>query len=205
MPTSPYLRTDSLEDAISSFELALVFRNHARSDGRYWKWVVVAIHSGVQGCFALALANSKGLLVQKPGVAAKMLTAIEARSEIPAPHMDNFLRLYCKLQSEGNLRSADALPAPKSNEQEAGLKLLDELRDEFLHFNTKSLSIEIALIEIAVQAGIEVSRFLLFESRVIHIYDDHALQRADNAIKGLAQRLQVDGQPLAQAEHQPRR
>jgi hypothetical protein len=188
----PYLRTDTLEDAISSLELALVFYDRAESDARYWKWFVVAMHSGVQGCFALALASSHGLLVQKPGVAAKMMAAIDSRSEIPEPHMDNFLRLYSKLQSEGNLRSSEALPVKRSDMQEAGLKSLDELRDEFLHFNTKSWSIEFALIEEAARAGAEVARFLLFESKAIHWYDDDALRRADLATNGLAQRLRVD-------------
>lgn len=191
MPSLAYLRTDSLEDAISSFELALLFHDQAQSDERYWKWFVVAMHCGVQGCFTLALANSHGLLVQKPGVAARMLAAIEARTEIPSPHMDNFLRLYAKLQSEGNFSSTDAVPVPRASEQEEGLKSLDELRDEFLHFNTKSWSIEFALIEIAARAAVEVAQFLLFESNVIQIHDDDAIQRAELAIKGLAQRLQL--------------
>jgi hypothetical protein len=191
MRSPDYLRTDTLEDAISSLELAVVFYDRGQSDERYWKWFVLAIHSGVQGCFALALASSHGLLVQKPGVASRMLAAIEARSEIPSPHMDNFLRLYSKLQLEGNLRSPDYLPLPKSDDHEAGLSSLDELRDEFLHFNTKSWSCEFALIERAARAGVEVARFLLFDSKAVRMYDDHAVQRAELAVRSLAQRLQV--------------
>jgi hypothetical protein len=187
-----YLRTDSLEDAISSLELASVFYDHAQSDERYWKWFVVAVHSATQGCFALSLSSSPGLLVQKPGVATRILAAIEARTDIPVPHMDNFLRLYAKLQSEGNLGASDSLPLPSSVEQEEGLKSLDELRDEFLHFNTKSWSIEFALIELAARAGLEVSRSLLFRSNTIRMFDDDAKQRADFAVTALAQRLHVD-------------
>lgn len=192
MPSLDYLRTDSLDDALSSFELASLFFDQAQSDNRYWKWFVIAMHSGVQGCFALALAKSHGLLVQKPGVAAKMLAAIEARTEIPSPHMDNFLRLYSKLQSEGIFKSTEDLPVQRSREQEEGLKSLDELRDEFLHFNTKSWSIELALIETAARAAIGVAQSLLLKNSVIQIYDDDAIQRAELAIKGLAQRLHLD-------------
>ena len=192
MQSSDYLRTDTLEDALSSLELAVEFYDRGKSDERYWKWFVIAMHSGVQGCFSLALAGSHSLLVQKSGVAAKMLAAIEARSEIPAPHMDNFLRLYAKLQSESNLRSSEVLPLPKSIDQKSGLESLDELRDEFLHFNTKSWSCEYALIESAARTAVEVARFLLFESRAILIYDYDVSRRAEHAVASLSHRLKID-------------
>ena len=91
-----FIQTDTLDDALSSLELSLAFYEQAQSDDRYWKWFLIALHSGVQGSFALALEGTDGMLVQKPGVAAKMIASLEAREVPPPPHMDNFLRLYTK-------------------------------------------------------------------------------------------------------------
>ena len=192
MPHPTYLRTDTLDDATSSFELALEFYEQAQHDERLWKWFVLALHSGVQGSFALALKGSDGLLVQKPRVAAQTIAAFEAQAVPPAPHMDNFLRLYGKLQISGNLQSSDALPLPQSQEHEAGIAALDELRDNFLHFNTKSWSISKDLMREKARICIDVARFLLLESRSIRIFEDAQLARATTAITELAERLKVD-------------
>jgi hypothetical protein len=173
-------------------ELATLFYERAQHDDRHWKWFVLALHSGVQGCFALALDRGNGLLVQKPGVTAKTLAALEAQEVPPEPHMDNFLRLYKKLQAEGNLRSRDALPLPESEAQASGMASLDELRDNFLHFNTKSWSISRELLEGAARECVVVAKFVLLKSRAVLYYDEAQESRARSAIESLVQRLCVD-------------
>ena len=98
MPSTDYVRTDTAEDAVSSLELAADFLERAVADDRYWKWFVVALHSGVQSMFALTLEAGNGFLVQKPGVMIAMLAAHESGKEVPQPHTDNFLNLYKKVQ-----------------------------------------------------------------------------------------------------------
>jgi hypothetical protein len=193
MPQLEYIRTDTAEDAVSSLELASEFLANARDDARYWKWFVVALHSGIQSVFVLALKGTDGLLVQKPGVALAMLAAFEGKSMPPAPHMDNFLKLYKKLQHHGNLRSADAKPLDESPEQEEALRALDELRDEFLHFNTKSWSIQQELVTMRSRACLPVVSFLLVESRAIVWYESELESRAQAAIIKLQDGLRSEG------------
>jgi hypothetical protein len=105
--------------------------------------------------------------------------------------MDNFLRLYRKLQAEGNLRSRDALPLPEAESQASGLASLDELRDNFVHFNTKSWSISTHLLESAARECVAVARFVLLDSRAVMFYEESKEARARTAVESLAQRLQV--------------
>jgi hypothetical protein len=193
MPQLDYIRTDTAEDAVSSLELASDFLATAQEDGRYWKWFVIAFHSGVQGVFALALQGSDSLLVQKPGVATAMLAAFESKAMPPAPHMDNFLKLYKKLQHQENLRTTDARPLEESPEQEEALRALDELRDEFLHFNTKSWSIQRELVTTRSRVCLAVLTFLVTESRAIVWYESDLESRVRAAVNKLRDRLQGEG------------
>lgn len=187
-----YVRTDTAEDAVASLELAADFFCRAAHDARYWKWYVVAVHAGVQGVFALALEGGNGLLVQKPGVSERTLAAHDAGTTPPPPHMDNFLRLYKKLQEPGNLRTTSARPLPASEKSELALSGLDALRDEFLHFNVKSWSIERVLIIARSLGSLQVARFVVEESGAILWHEQNHFSRCSSAISRLLEQLQTE-------------
>jgi transcriptional regulator with XRE-family HTH domain len=189
MRTSGYVRTDTAEDAISSLEVAAEFYERAMTDERYWKWFVVALHAGIQSLFALALDGGNGLLVQKAGVAALTLAAYEQGSTPPEPHMDNFMRLYKRLQVQSNLRFTSAQPLSESPQSERALEGLNSLRDEFLHFNTKSWSVERALVQARAQESVKVAEFIVLESAAILWYGEAKKERAYAAIRKLTQLL----------------
>jgi hypothetical protein len=192
MPNTAYVHTDTADDAMSSFELASLFYEQALRDDRYWKWFVAAVHSGVQGIFALALQRSDGLLVQKPGVAKRTLAAFEAQAVPPPPHMDNFLRLHRKLQETGVLPTQGSDSVPDSAVQEEALSGIDRLRDDFLHFNTKAWSIAKASIERHARTSVQVARYLVLQSGSIRLYEPEDGQRMSQAIACLLERLNVD-------------
>ncbi len=192
MQIAEYIRTDTTEDALSSLELASDFYDEGAKDDRYWKWFIVALHAGIQGLFALALENGNALLVQKPSVMVKMLSAYGAGGNHPEPHMDNFLKLYKKLQCKENLRSTESLPLPLSSQQELAICNLNELRDEYLHFNAKSWSIERQLIVLQAKDCLDVANFIVFQSRTILWYDQSNHERAKTALIRLHQLLNRD-------------
>src|SRR5690606_13248439 len=155
---------------------ASVFLHEALSDARYWKWFVVACHGGVQGVFALALERGDGLLVQKPGVMQRTLQAVSAGAPIPEPHMDNFARLYQKVQRRQNLRSSAVEPVVPTPERDAAVASLDELRNQFLHFNVKGWSIEVELIRSAAKECIGIASFLVGQSSAVLWQEVHHQQ-----------------------------
>ncbi len=57
-----FLRTDDRLDTEDSLRKAAQTGALVRSDPREWKWLLLAIHSAVQGTFVLALDRGNGLL-----------------------------------------------------------------------------------------------------------------------------------------------
>jgi hypothetical protein len=146
-----YVRTDTAEDLAATLELAGEFISKSRDDQRYWKWLIAAMHSGVQSAASLALERGNGFLVQKPAVMQRMLDAHAKGTEPVTPHMDNFSRLIEKALLQQNLR-CNAAPLKDCGHVNA-LRSLDELRDGFAHFNVKSWSIEtMHILECATKA-----------------------------------------------------
>lgn len=184
-----YFRTDTADDTIASLELASDFLRAAESDERYWKWFVIACHAGVQGVFALVLERGNGLLVQKPGVMKRTLQAFSGGTAIPDPHMDNFIRLYQKVQSRQNLRSSSVNPVLPTPEGDAAITSLNELRDEFLHFNVKGWSVELELIRNCAKQCIRIASFLVGQSQAILWHEAQHEDRAKSALALLEEQL----------------
>jgi hypothetical protein len=189
MPRVSHIRTDTADDTIASFELASVFLRAAQSDARYWKWFVIACHAGVQGVFALVLECGNGLLVQKPGVMKRTLQAFSEGAAVPEPHMDNFTRLYEKVQSRQNLRSSAVDPVVPTPELDAAISSLDKLRDEFLHFNVKGWSIELDLIRSSARQCIGIAWFLVRQSAAVLWHEAQHEERAKSALLLLEKQL----------------
>jgi hypothetical protein len=184
-----YWRIDTELDTVTSLEAARDFFVRTQSDASYWKWYIIALHSCIQGAFALALENGNGFLVQKPGVTAAILAAHETGAPIPAQHMDNFSRLYEKVKKAENLRSGVAPFNPTTIHDQA-INSLDSLRDDLIHFNTKSCSIPVSLITNSSLHCCEVLDFHLNSGGILWHNELH-LPRALLALSSLTALLRA--------------
>jgi len=102
------------------------------------------------------------------------------------------MRLYRKLHAKENLRFASAQPLPESRQNELALEGLNSLRNDFIHFNTKSWSVERALIETRVRGSLKVAQFVLVESEAVLWYEDSLKERVHGALKKLSEQLGTD-------------
>ena len=187
-----YWTTDSEFDAAHSLVAAADFIELAGRRPHYWKWFVLALHSALQGALTLALHNDNAVLVQKPGVSKKMLAAFAGEQDFPLPYMDNFRSLYGKAQDSENLRQG-AISLPISPQHTRAMEALDELRDEFTHFNQKTWSIERAMLVECPLVACEVLRHLLETSNAIRWRQAglmakavRALDRVEGALRKMA-------------------
>ena len=186
MKNSEYWTTDTEHDAAFSLVAASDFFALTDKHPHYWRWFVLAAHSAVQGSFALALTNGNIFNVQKPGVSTRMLSALESQSQginFPNPHMDNFLRLYAKAKQVQYIRSG-ATPLPADDRHERALISLDEMRDELVHFNSKSWSIEIAYMVETTSIACEVIEHI-FSSGAVLWHSDELAAAAARALDSL--------------------
>ena len=134
--TDTFVETVSALEA-SSDELARVLRDSYR-----WKWVILALHSALQGMMALALEGSNGLRVLKPKDAKRWLDAYESGAPLPADlEMDNFLNLYEKIKNDTILFYVTSKKFTPEGTQGKSIKDLNRLRNQFIHFTPCSLSL----------------------------------------------------------------
>jgi len=161
-----YWRTDTERDAVFSLVAAVEFLEQIEARPYYWRWFVLSVHAAVQGGLALALNNGNLVHVQKPGVSQRMLAAFEGQGEFPKPHMDNFLHLFSKAKHTDNLRPG-ATPISADEELERAMVSLDEMRDEFVHFNSKSWNVEVGYMIVTALAACEVMQQLLDSGSIL--------------------------------------
>jgi hypothetical protein len=191
MCSDKYIRTDTEEEATASFELAKKFLIFAQNDNRYWKWFILALHSGIQNCLSLMLENGNGLLVQKPGVTKRMLEGLETGNYQHEQHMDNFLRLFEKVKNKENLRFSHSTALSVTDEETEAIKWLDDFRDDFIHFNVKSWSIEKHLVICQSTIVARVASRLLNDCNSILWHSDENPNRIQSAISALEQQIQT--------------
>lgn len=170
-----YLRTNLWVDAVNSVESAQTFCARVTLDDLSWKWVLMAVHSAVQGFMALALDRGNALLVMKDRVAEKWLEAHRQATPCPLEQMD-FFSLYEKVKTDVVARYVDSrrfIPGPSHDDS---MKRLNELRNGFVHFMPKVWAIELAGLPAICLDCLEVARFLAWESGTI-LWHDEALSR----------------------------
>ena len=124
--------TGSAVETVSALEAAADELERAQGDPYRWKWVVLALHSAVQGMMALALKGSNGLNVLKSDDAKRLTLAIENGTPVPTDlKMDSFSNLYKKIKSDSYIDSEKFTP---QGTQGRSIKLLNQLRNQFIHF-----------------------------------------------------------------------
>ena len=85
---------------MTSLETAQQFCSWVTLDDIYWKWELIAVHSGVQGFMVSALEHGNALIAMKNDTAARWLKAHDAVTLDPDEKMDFFLNLYEKVKRQ---------------------------------------------------------------------------------------------------------
>lgn len=184
-----YLRTSHWTDAVTSLEAAHDFTGRVAVAPHYWKWVVIAVHSGVQGLMALALEQGNSLLVMNDDRRAKWLRAYEKGDPYPEDRMDTFLSLYEKVKSDEVCRYVGSSKFVPGMTHDESMRKLNELRNGFVHFFPKAWSIELAGLPSVCLDCLDIAHFLGWDSMTIIWNDVELSDRGRNAIAVLRESL----------------
>lgn len=185
-----YYRTDEETEAADALTVSARFAPELASDMRMWRWVIIALHNGVQGFMVLSLRHGNGLLALTDESAAAWLKAYEEdANEFPPEQLDSYLGLYKKIKNSkwgtvgGNQRFV-----PQGT-QGRSIRKLNRIRNEFIHFTPKGWSLELAgLPQICLDALAVVSS-LGWETTNIHWHDDEPLAQSKAAHEKLCATL----------------
>jgi hypothetical protein len=184
-----HLHTDHWVDAVCSLEAADDFAVRATTDERFWKWLLIAQHSAVQGFMALALEHGNSLLVMRDDVRRKWLDAHEKGAAYPDERMDYFPALYEKVKSNVVCRYVGSKKFVPGTSHDYSMGKLNELRNGFIHFMPKAWAIELAGLPKVCLDALDVAHFLGWESMTIIWHDSALRERAGLASTRLRESL----------------
>lgn len=176
-----WLKTDEWIEAVSGFEMFSEQLQQVIDDPCRWKWVIIALHSGIQGLMVLALEGSHGLNVLGEKDADRWLSWYRGnRSDEPEPRgkLANFLDLYRKIKDDKfpMKRYGDSQQFVPTGTQDQSIKRLNDLRNEFVHFTPKLWRLELGGLPAMVSDCLEIAGFLAWESGNI-IWYKHDLKK----------------------------
>lgn len=145
-----------------------------------WKWVIIGIHSALQGSFAQALSRSDGIQVLSKAQETQSLQRYirerktgtfdntwftNKKGEARAPHVDGFLSLFEKTHNPDRMNYLHGKPLQTTPEEYESVEFLNDLRNTLLHYGFSSISVSIPSLIIDIQNSIRIVKTLLFETQ----------------------------------------
>ena len=187
-----WLRTNEAVETVTSLQMVCEQLPKVVDDLHRWKWVIISLHNALQ-CMVQASRGSDRLDVTTDKGKRKWLAPFKSNSGcFPKLYMDNFLHLYEKTQVPQLMkRYAQSQTFKPKGTQTESVERLNELRNKFIHFFPKSLSLEVSGLPAIVQDCIHIIDFLAFECGNVLWEDDGLETMAKELILGIRLHLKV--------------
>ena len=178
-----YLRTNEHEEAVRCLEWAELQARLIPDDPYNWKWVLISLHSAVQGFMVLALWNGNGLLSFTDKAAKNWLKKYTAGDSclIADCKLDNFPNLYAKIKDQTNFHTVGAKAFHAEPSHDESMKRFNRFRNEFVHFTPKGWSLELAGLPRICMDALNIVEFLVCESTAILWHEQGHAGRVRNA------------------------
>ena len=161
-----WFETNETQEAVLSLQMMSEQLDHLAKTGNkhYWTWIIIGLHTALNGFMVLALRGTNDLNVLPEKCAKQWLTAYDSNSgKYPEKRLDSFLNLYNKIKSEKmNLYTNSKLFIPKAT-QDSSVEKLNSLRNDFIHFIPKVWLIEPSYFIQIVYDCLDIISFLAFD------------------------------------------
>jgi hypothetical protein len=199
-----WLSTDECVEAVLSLEMMSDILPKVPNNIHYWKWVLIALHNALQGYMVLALKGTSGLNILKKECAQEWIAALRRDDEVlPERKLDNFLNLYKKIQAgrklyDEQLKAGHILPGKSSDlmmmyvhsqpfkprgTQTESVRMLNELRNDYIHFLPKGLLLGVHRLPRVVDDCLNIIDFLAFECGNILWHDPNLKTKTKELIR----------------------
>ena len=161
-----WFETNETQEAVLSLQMMSEQLDHLAKTGNkhYWTWIIIGLHTALNGFMVLALRGTNDLNVLPEKCAKQWLTAYDSNSgKYPEKRLDSFLNLYNKIKSEKmNLYTNSKLFIPKAT-QDSSVEKLNSLRNDFIHFIPKDWFIEPSYFIQIIYDCLDIISFLAFD------------------------------------------
>jgi hypothetical protein len=167
---SEFVRTDECQDVLASLEQCAFSLAQARRSERAWKWVILSLHSALQGAMVCHLSGPEQLGALEEGSAENWRQWEEKciqdgaedsgdprRKRLAREHLADAKKLFRRLHcSAARIEDGCGGIVPITDQQRDSFEFLHDLRNEFTHFSPKSWSIDLCSIKQAIEDVLNV-------------------------------------------------
>lgn len=178
------------QDAIVSLELVGEQLPRVMTDALHWKWVILALHSALQGFMVLALRGTSALNTLTQESAKRWIEAHEKGEGYPRTKLDWFPSLYAKIQSDRMMMYHGSKPFVPAGTQGRSVDNLNQLRNFFVHF-LAHLSLDVSGWPQMVIDTVEIIEFLAFESGNV-LWREESLRERTKALTRLVRQQALE-------------
>jgi hypothetical protein len=154
-----WYRTGLYEDAVVSLTRCEEEVIRLRKDSHSLKWMLISLHSTVQGFMALVLDQGNLINLMRVNDAEKWLKAHEQGEQYPVCSMDRFRNLYKKIKKPEFMAGIVNWSKFSQKSHDDQIKWLNEQRNQFIHFNISGWSINIAEIHLLIDRMMDIVEF----------------------------------------------
>jgi hypothetical protein len=155
-----YVSFDRLSDAKASIDEFCYCLTRTPDDEKAWKYAIISIHNALQGYICISLRNGNSFQTWKEDHLKKWLVAYKNDNKLPNTQLNFFMKLFDKAFS-------DVTTLNRKN-----IEWLDETRNNFIHFNTDSFSIQREIAILCCREAMEAIKLAPSKAVGIFFYDE---------------------------------
>lgn len=197
-----YIHIDERLDVLASLEFCAISLTHTRQTERAWKWVVLSLHSALQGAMVCHLSGTAQLGALTEQSASKWLAwynnkrPSETETESMQESFDEFGAPITHAEDNGEPAPVETVASAAvlferlyceskrvevsfgevisvTEQQKKSFERLHRLRNNFTHFSPKGWSIELNYIKETICDVLQVLGLILDDSwTLIHMSDE---------------------------------
>jgi hypothetical protein len=186
-----WIRTNEQEEAVAALGAFARFLPLAKADLFEWRWAILSLHTALQGFMVVAIRDSAGLSPLPDDLAAAWLQAYRCGLPTPEERLDKFLNLYKKIKRNNVTALVQGRPFTPAGTQGYSVKLLNRLRNQFVHFLPASWSLEVTGLPHMCLDCLAVIEYLSRDYRNLLWPDETYVQRIDAAVGSASPLLNV--------------
>ena len=192
-----WLRTNEIEEFIDALQHCAELASGLALNTRRWKWIIIAIHNALQGACTCALRgiDTAGINIRSTANAKAFFGRLnltpEKRKVRPEPseYLANLMTLYERIQQVQFIPEPHCLRVTEFMSRD--VRQLNDIRNEFIHFMPKGLSLELSGMTRIVRTCCNVIEHLAVNKPTFwHHLDDRRVDQIQESLQKL--RMEMD-------------